>query len=144
MVVFKDSSWKWQRNFDVSNFMDLQITMMKFNGEWIIDLKKYLPKFLSFLAPPLMLLYFTFWSFVVVSICFLYVIKLVIIMNSEDPTIPEITTAFTQSVIYFYASYATIHFQWYQKDLADILNFMTKNFKMRSARGLPIIYLWCI
>ncbi|XP_037045713.1 putative odorant receptor 85e [Bradysia coprophila] len=60
-------------------------------------------------------------------------------MRSDDATIPEITSLFIQSVIYGFAFYATIHFQWYHKHLAKIVNFMLENFKMRSARGLTYV-----
>lgn len=135
-AVFKDSTWNWQRNFYVPNLMDVQVSLMKINGLWPIDYKKYLPKFLSFLSTPLVLLCNMFWCLLVSHIAILFFIALIIKLRNNNSTIPEIANVFIQSVIYGFASYSTIHFQWYHKDLAKMVHFMIKNFKMRSARGL--------
>lgn len=134
-AIFKDSTWNWQRDFHVPNLMNLQVSLMKINGQWPINYKNHLPKFLSFLSTPLVLLYNLFWCLLASHICTLFFITLIIKLRSNNSTIPEITNVFIQSVIYGFASYSTIHFQWYHKDLAKIVNFMVENFKMRSARG---------
>lgn len=139
-MIFKDSTWKWQKDFRVDNLMAFQVSLMKIDGQWPINFKNYLPSFLSFLSKPLTLLYFSFWSFVALHICILFAINLGIKMNSDDATIPQITSLFIQSVIYGFAFYATIHFQWYHKQLAEIVNFMVDKFKMRSARGLSMLH----
>lgn len=139
LSVFKDSTWNWQKEFSVPNLMGYQVFLVKINGQWPIDFKKYLPTYLSFLSTPLVFLYFAFWSFLALHIGILFVITLFIQLNNDDSTIPEITNVFIQSVIYGFSFYTTIHFQWYHKDLAKLINFMIENFKMRSARGLSTI-----
>lgn len=137
--VFKDSTWNWQKDFSVPNLMSLQVFFMKINGQWPIDFQKYLPKYLSFLSTPLVFLYYTFWCLLASHIATFFFVALVISLKSYSSTIPEITNVFIQSVIYGFAFYSTIHFQWYHKDMAEMINFMIDNFKMRSARGLTIL-----
>ncbi len=145
LQIFKDSTWNWQKDFHVPNLMDFQIFLMKIDGQWPIDFKKYLPTFLSFLSTPLVFLSFVFWSFLVLNIAILFIITLVIKLSDDDSTIAEITSVFIQSVIYGFAFYATIHFQWYHEDLRKIITFAIENFKMRSARGfINFFSFFCI
>lgn len=122
-------------DFFVPNLMDLQVFLLKVNGQGPIDFTKYLPECLAFLSKPFVFLYYVFWCLLALLIAILFFITFIINFNNDNSTIPEITNAFIQSVIYGFAFYSTIHFQWYQKDLAKMVNFMIENFKMRSARG---------
>lgn len=137
----KDSSFGWQKDFRVPNLMSLQVFLMRFNGQWPIDFARYLPKYLSFLSKPLVLLVKIFWCLLAGHISLFFFIGFIIKLNSENSTIPEITTCFLQSMIYGFALFTTIHFQWNHKDLAKIISFVTEKFKMRSARGSN--HLWC-
>lgn len=133
--VFKDATWNWQKDFCVPNLLGFQMSLLKFNGQWPLDFKKFLPNFLSFLSVPLVKVYLGFWSVLALHLAIFFIIKLFQLMYADDSTIPEVTNAFIQSVIYGFSFYTTVHFQWYHKDLAEIVDFMIENFKMRSARG---------
>lgn len=140
--IFKDSSWKWQKAFSVPNLMSPQVLLMKINGQWPIDFRKYLPTCLSFLSKPLVLLYYMFWCLLASHICVFFFVALVIKLRSDNSTIPEIANVFIQSVIYGFAFYSTIHFQWNHKDMAQMVKLMIENFKMRSARGSIIFAVY--
>lgn len=139
-MIFKDSTWNWKKDFSVPHLMSLQVSLMKINGQWPINFKNYLPKYLSFLSTPLVLLYFAFWCLLAFHISTFLFVTLFVKLKSNNSTIPEITNVFIQSVIYGFAFYSTFHFQWYHKDMAKMVQFMTDNFKMRSARGLTNFY----
>lgn len=136
--IFKDSSWNWQKDFKVPNLMALQVFLLRISGQWPIDFGKYFPKYLTFLSRPLVLLYYMFWCLLASHIAVFFIIALVIKMRSDNPTIPEITNLFIQSVIYGFALFSTVHFQWYHKDIAKMVYFIIENFKMRSARGTAV------
>lgn len=140
---FKDSTWKWQIDFCVPNLMDVQVLLLQINGQWPIDFNNYLPTCLSFLSRPLVLLYYAFWSLLALHIGILFFITLIIKLNNDDSSIPEITNVFLQTVIYGFAFYCSIHFQWYHKDMAKMVDFMIENFKMRSARG-SVFFCVCL
>lgn len=134
--VLKDSlTYVWQKDFAVQNFMSSQVLVMQIIGVWPIDLEKYLPKRLSFLSKPLVYLYSTIWIFMVLHIAIFFFVAFVIKLNTENSTTSEISTLFIQSVIFGFGFYTTVHFQWNQRDLVKMINFMNENFKMRSSRG---------
>lgn len=144
-MLFKNASWKWKKHFYVPNPMRFQVILMKIGGHYPIDFKKLLPNILSFLSTPLAFIYFAFWSFVGLHIATLFIVTLVMELRSNTATITEISNAFVQSIIYTFSFYTTAHFQWYHKDMQQIVDFMIKNFKMRSARGSFITFSkWCL
>lgn len=135
--IFKTASYKWQKDFNVPNLISLQMIVMKVNGQWPIDFGKYLPKHLSFLSKPLLVFYCAFWSFMALHISILFFAAFLIKLNNNSP-IPDMSSVFTQSVVFGFAFYTTVHFQWNHDKLVEMFNFMFENFKLRSARGLLV------
>ncbi len=133
--IFKTATYNWQKNFDVPNLLSLQMFVMRLNGEWRIDFGKYLPKQLSFLSKPLIILYCAFWSFMALHISIFFFVAFVIRLKNDSP-IPDMSSVFTQGVVFGFAFYTTVHFQWNHNRLEELFNFVFVNFKMRSARGL--------
>lgn len=134
--IYKDSSFGWEKDFVISNLFYPQKFVMQLNGQWPIDYAKYLPKNLSFLSKPLVVLMCIFWSFIALHIAILFFVAFLITLNSKDSTIPEISAVFTQTVVFSLAFYTTVHFQRNYKELATMFNFVFQNFKLRSATGL--------
>lgn len=137
--VFKTASYNWQKDFAVSNLISLQLLVMQVNGQWPINFGKYLPKYLSFLSKPLVILYSVFWSFMALHIAIFFFIAFLVKLNSENSTIPEMSSVFTQAIVFGFGCFTTVYFQWNHKKLAEMFNFVFKNFKLRSARGFIII-----
>lgn len=131
----KTSSYSWQKDFSVPNLISLQSLVMQVNGQWPIEWSKYLPKHLSFLSKSLSIIYCVFWSFMALHISVFFFAAFVIKLNSDNSTIPEMSTVYTQAVVFGFAFYTTVHFQWNHDQLAEMFDFVNTKFKMRSARG---------
>lgn len=138
-LIFKRSSYSWQKDFNVPNLMSLQMLIMQVNGQWPINFEKYLPRQLSWLAKPMVVVYSIFWSFMALHISVLFFTAFIIKLNSGNSTIPEMSTVFTQSIVFGFAFYTTSHFQWNYAILAEMFEFVLKDFKMRSNRGLFLL-----
>lgn len=131
---FKSSSYNWMKNFDVPDLTSMQVFVMKMNGEWPVDFGKYLPQHLKFLSKPLLVLYCIFWSFMALHISIGFFAAFFIKLNNDAP-LPDMSSVFTQGVVFGFAFFTTVHFQRNHDTLVEMFKFFQTKFKMRSAVG---------
>lgn len=92
----------------------------------------FLPKKLQFINHFVALIFYAFWHFVVFHLAF---VQMTTIYQNFDKSLDDIIDYAMIGSIYTYGYWILCFFQYNNKKLAKLTDFVIKNFHSRSAKG---------
>lgn len=136
LPVFKNKNWFWGKKFKVKKFLKLQIHLLQHSACWPIDYEKYLPSAFGVLSNIINKIYF--YVFAVncahISIYFLWTFYYNLNIAENTPLL-DISFPLVQFLIFSYTTACMSYIYFRHEKCYEIVNFMNKHLKMRSAIG---------